>query len=201
MSNNAPQTLKGFRDFLPTEKRKRDYISGIIRATFERHGFEPVETPTLEYASLLLGKYGAEADKLVYKFEDQGERQIGLRYDQTVPTARLLAQYKHTLPKYFRRYQIQNVFRAEKPQKGRFRELTQCDCDIFGSKSPLADAEVLAVFYNVYKNIGLQDIRIVINDRQTLVQNLSPFATETVDVFSIIQSIDKLDKIAAEGVI
>lgn len=201
MSNQAPQTLKGFRDFLPTEKRKRDFISSVIRKTFETHGFEPVETPTLEYASLLLGKYGTEADKLVYTFEDQGERKIGLRYDQTVPTARILAQYRHLLPKYFRRYQIQNVFRAEKPQKGRFRELTQCDCDIFGSKSPLADAEILAVFYSVYKNIGLKDIQIVINDRQTLVQTLSPFATGQVDVFSIIQSIDKLDKIATEGVI
>lgn len=201
MSNQAPQTLKGFRDFLPNEKRKRDYITAIIRKTFETHGFEPVETPTLEYASLLLGKYGVEADKLVYTFEDQGERQIGLRYDQTVPTARLLAQYKHLLPKYFRRYQIQNVFRAEKPQKGRFRELTQCDCDIFGSTSPLADAEILAVFYNVYKNIGLKDIQIVINDRQTLVQTLTPFATEQINVFSIIQSIDKLDKIATEGVV
>lgn len=201
MSNQAPQTLKGFRDFLPSEKRKRDYITTIIRKTFETHGFEPVETPTLEYASLLLGKYGAEADKLVYTFEDQGERQIGLRYDQTVPTARLLAQYKHLLPKYFRRYQIQNVFRAEKPQKGRFRELTQCDCDIFGSNSPLADAEILAVFFSVYNNIGLKDIQIVINDRQTLVETLSPFATEQINVFSIIQSIDKLDKIGEEGVI
>lgn len=201
MSNQAPQTLKGFRDFLPTEKRKRDYISGIIRKTYETHGFEPVETPTLEYASLLLGKYGTEADKLVYTFQDSGDREIGLRYDQTVPTARVLAQYKHLLPKYFRRYQIQNVFRAEKPQKGRFRELTQCDCDIFGSTSPLADAEILAVFYNVYKNIGLTDIQIIINDRQTLVQTLSPFATEETNVFSIIQSIDKLDKIDEAGVI
>ncbi|CAN5223161.1 histidine--tRNA ligase [soil metagenome] len=201
MSNQAPQTLKGFRDFLPTEKRKRDFIAATIRKTFETHGFEPVETPTLEYASLLLGKYGTEADKLVYTFADQGDREIGLRYDQTVPTARLLAQYKHLLPKYFRRYQIQNVFRAEKPQKGRFRELTQCDCDIFGTKSPLADAEILTVFYNVYKNIGLNDSQIILNDRQTLVQTLSAFATDQITVFSIIQSIDKLDKIAEDGVI
>ena len=201
MTDQKPQTLKGFRDFLPGEKRKRDYVVEIIKKTYQLFGFEPVETPTLEYASLLLGKYGTEADKLVYTFEDQGERQIGLRYDQTVPTARLLAQYKNDLPKYFRRYQIQNVFRAEKPQKGRFRELTQCDCDIFGTSNPLADAEILAVFYNVYKNIGLTEIQIVINDRETLVSTLTPFASDVVSVFSIIQSIDKLDKIGDDGVI
>ena len=127
------QPLKGFRDFLPAEKRKRDYVVTKIKESFERFGFEPLETPTLEYASLLLGKYGVEADKLVYQFEDNGGRHCALRYDQTVPTARILAQYQHELPKYFRRYQIQNVFRAEKPQKGRFREFTQCDIDIFGS--------------------------------------------------------------------
>src|SRR3989338_11437030 len=114
------QTLKGFRDFLPAEKRARDFVQGKVTETFIRFGFEPVETPTLEYASLLLGKYGDEADKLVYTFTDNGDRRVGLRYDQTVPTARVLAQYKDQLPTYFRRYQVQNVFRADKPQKGRY---------------------------------------------------------------------------------
>ena len=113
------QTLKGFRDFLPTEKRLRDRVATQIRHAFELFGFEPLETPTLEYAELLLGKYGDEADKLVYTFMDRGDRKVGLRYDQTVPTARVLAQYQNELPKHFRRYQIQNVFRADKPQKGR----------------------------------------------------------------------------------
>src|SRR5512146_1638718 len=110
MQKQNLQTLKGFRDFLPAEKRVRDLVMGKIKQTFERFGFEPLETPTLEYADLLLGKYGTEADKLVYTFEDRGGRQIGLRYDQTVPSARVLAQYQNELPKFFRRYQIQNVY-------------------------------------------------------------------------------------------
>jgi histidyl-tRNA synthetase len=196
MSNQIPQTLKGFRDFLPAEKRRRDIVEHTIVAVFERFGFEPLETPTLEYASLLLGKYGDEADKLVYTFEDKGDRRVGLRYDQTVPTARVLAQYQHLLPKYFRRYQLQNVFRADKPQKGRYREFRQCDIDIFGSTSPLADAEIVACAYFAYKNVGFSEIVININDRQVLMDTLSPFATDTVSVGSIITTIDKLDKIS-----
>jgi len=197
----TPQTLKGFRDFLPAEKRKREYVAQKMRNVFERHGFAPLETPTLEYASLLLGKYGDEADKLVYTFEDRGERQVGLRYDQTVPTARVLSQYQHELPRYFRRYQIQNVFRADKPQKGRYREFTQCDCDVFGSLSPLADAEILSVYYDVFKEIGLDSIVIELNDRQTLLQTLQVYSTDAVSVFSIIQSVDKLDKMSASDVV
>ncbi len=195
------QTLKGFRDFLPKEKRTRDYVTKKIKETFELFGFEPLETPTLEYASLLMGKYGDEADKLVYSFDDQGGRKIALRYDQTVPTSRVLSQYQNELPKYFRRYQIQNVFRADKPQKGRFREFTQCDCDIFESDSTVVDAELLAVYYSVYQNLGLKSIQLFINDRNTLMNTISPFATEEVNVFSIIQSIDKLDKMSSEAVV
>lgn len=194
------QTLKGFRDFLPLEKRRRDFVRGKVVEVFEKFGFEPLETPTLEYASLLLGKYGDEADKLVYTFEDKGERMIGLRYDQTVPTARVLAQYTNELPRFFRRYQIQNVFRADKPQKGRYREFTQCDIDIFGTTSPLADAEILACTYFAYKNVGYPEVILKINDRQTLFKTLEPFATEKVSVFSIIQSVDKLDKQTSEEV-
>jgi histidyl-tRNA synthetase len=193
--SQALQTLKGFRDFLPAEKRLRDAVAEKIKQTFQRFGFEPLETPTLEYAELLLGKYGAEADKLVYTFEDRGERQIGLRYDQTVPTARVLAQYQGQLPKYFRRYQIQSVFRADKPQKGRYREFTQCDVDVFGSQSAVSDAEVLACTYAIFQDLGLKTAEIQVNDRQSLFSTLSPFATETVPVLSIIQSIDKLDKV------
>lgn len=194
------QTLKGFRDFLPEENRKRQYVENIIRKTFESFAFEGISTPTLEYASLLTGKYGEEADKLLYTFEDRGKRMVGLRYDQTVPTARVLSQYQNQLGKYFRRYQIQNVFRADKPQKGRYREFTQCDCDIFGSTSTLADAEILAVYYQVFKNLGLTGIKIEYNDRQLLISTLEEFATNNVDVFSIIQSIDKLDKLSPEEV-
>ncbi|MGD9128996.1 MAG: histidine--tRNA ligase [Candidatus Woesebacteria bacterium] len=200
-TKQSVQTLKGFRDFLPAEKRKRDYVIKKVIETFENFGFEPLETPTLEYASLLLGKYGEEADKLVYTFEDRGGRKIGLRYDQTVPTARVLAQYQNELPKYFRRYEIQNVFRADKPQKGRYREFTQCDIDIFGSSSPLADAEILACTYEAFKNVGFKNIKLKINDRQTLMATLKPFAIDRINVFSIIQSIDKLDKLKPQQVI
>ena len=188
------QTPKGFRDFLPAEKRKRDYVIAKVKEIFERFGFEPLETPTLEYASLLLGKYGAEADKLVYTFKDRGGRELGLRYDQTVPTARVLAQYSQQLPKYFRRYQIQNVYRADKPQKGRFREFAQCDIDIFGSRSLLADAEILACTYFAFKNVGYQSIKLKLNDRQILFETLKPYVTSEVSILSIIQSVDKLDK-------
>lgn len=198
--NTQLQTLKGFRDFLPEEKRQREYVSSVMKRVFEQFGFAPLETPTLEYASLLLGKYGDEVDKLVYRFTDRGERDVALRYDQTVPTARVLAQYQNELPRCFRRYQIQNVFRADKPQKGRFREFTQADCDIFGVTSVLADAEILAVFYAVYKAMGFASIVLEYNDRQLLTSLLSPFATEQVPVTSITQTIDKLDKQTREEV-
>ena len=201
MNKQNIQTLKGFRDFLPAAARNRQYVSDKIRETFEVYGFAPLQTPTLEYASLLLGKYGEEADKLVYTFQDRGERQVGLRYDQTVPTARVLSQYQNELPKYFRRYQIQNVFRADKPQKGRYRELTQCDCDIFGSNNILADAEILATINAVFQNLGFKNIIIEFNDRELLMNSIAPFVNEKVDVFSIIQSIDKLDKQSPETII
>lgn len=193
-NKSAPQTLKGFRDFLPEEKKLRDQVSKNIIKTFESFGFEPVETPTLEYASLLLGKYGQEADKLVYTFKDRGQRKIGLRYDQTVPTARLLTQYCSKLPKFFRRYQIQNVFRADKPQKGRYREFTQCDIDIFGSTNPISDAETIACTYTSFINLGFKNIQIKLNDRSILFDNLEPFTTPETNIFSLVQTIDKLDK-------
>jgi len=194
------QTLKGFRDFLPADKRARDYVENKIKESFQLFGFEPLETPTLEYAELLTGKYGDEADKLLYTFTDRGERKVGLRYDQTVPTARVLAQYQDQLGKGFRRYQIQPVFRADKPQKGRYREFAQCDADIFGSTDSISDAEILAVYYNIYQNLGLTDLVLRVNDRQTLFSTLESFATDDVSVSSIIQSIDKLDKKSTEDV-
>lgn len=195
------QTLKGFRDFLPQDKRKRDYVTSKIKAVFERFGFDPIETPTLEYAAVLQGKYGEEADNLMYTFEDKGGRQVGLRYDQTVPTSRFLSQHAPILPKYFRRYQIQSVFRAENTQAGRFREFTQCDCDIFGSSSSISDAEILAVFYQVYNELGFDTFIIRVNDRQTLFETIKPFASTRLSIPSIIQTIDKLDKVKEAGVI
>lgn len=133
---NNVQTLKGFRDFLPQETRKRHYVINILQHVFALYGFEPLETPTLEYDELLRGKYGAEGDKLMYRFEDNGKRKVAMRYDQTVPLARVVAQYQNELPLPFKRYQIQNVWRAENTQKGRYREFLQCDIDTVGTSSP-----------------------------------------------------------------
>lgn len=136
------QTLKGFRDFLPDAAIARQSVVGKIKDVFERYGFDPIETPALEYAETLMGKYGTDADKLLYLFRDNGKRNVGLRYDQTVPLSRVVAQYPE-LPKPFKRYQIQPVWRAENTQKGRFREFLQCDIDTIGSESPLSDAEII----------------------------------------------------------
>src|SRR5712692_5284506 len=130
----APKTLQGMHDFLPERMLLRQHIVSTLREVFERFGFEPLETPAIEYAETLEGKYGEEADKLIYKFEDRGGRQIGLRYDLTVPLARVVGQYPE-LPKPFKRYQIAPVWRAERPQKGRYREFWQCDVDTVGSTS------------------------------------------------------------------
>ena len=194
------QTLKGFRDFLPNEKRKRNYVVQRIIAAFERAGFEPLETPTLEYKETIMGKYGEEADKLVYEFVDRGGREVAMRYDQTVPTARVMAQNQSVLSLPFRRYQIQNGFRADKPQKGLFREVTEWDIDISGSTAALADAEILATTYQAYKSVGFENIELRVNDRQLLFKVLAPFTNEQVSTASLIQSIDKLDKLLPEKV-
>jgi histidyl-tRNA synthetase len=201
MSRTMPRNLKGFRDFLPSEKSARDYLEQKIVEVFRRFGFDGVETPTLEYAALIMGKYGEDADRLVYTFEDRGGRKVALPYDQTVPSARLLSQYRAELPRYFRRYAIRNVFRAENPQKGRYREFRQCDIDIFGSRSPIADAEIVACTHEAFREVGYPEISIRINDRRVLIGTLEPFATAKVDVFSIIRSIDKLDKLPEERVV
>ena len=186
------QTLKGFRDFLPAEKRKRDFVLEKVKKGFEIFGFEPLESPAIEYASLLLGKYGEEADRLVYTFKDRGDRKVALRYDQTVPLARIAIQYKDKLSNPFKRYQIQNVWRAEKPQKGRFREFLQCDIDIINNPSLLADAEVIVCAINIAKKLGFKNTKMLINNRREVFGDLSP---------KYISSIDKLDKIGKQGVI
>ncbi len=187
-----PQTLKGFRDFLPETTIARQIVINKIKIIFERFGFDPIETPALEYAETLMGKYGSEADKLLYIFEDNGKRKVGLRYDQTVPLARVVAQYPE-LPKPFKRYQIQPVWRAENTQKGRFREFLQCDIDTVGTQSPLADVEIIACTLSVCKELGFKNVTMKINDRQIFDQiGLSK---------SAIITIDKLEKIGKDGVL
>ena len=199
MNQNAPQTLKGFRDFLPETMTVRNYVRNLLIDTFETFGFEPLETPTLEYSSVLMGKYGAEADKLVYSFTDNGGRQIGMRYDLTVPTAKVLAMYSQTIPMPFKRYQIQPVWRAENTQKGRYREVLQCDIDIFGTSSPVADAEILAIINTVLQKLNFKTYTILINSRIVL-NNILEACKITEDKNSILQSLDKFGKIGEDGV-
>ena len=144
------QPPKGFRDFLPEKAIARSFLVEKLKAIFQRFGFDPVETPALEYAEVLLGKYGEEADRLIYLFEDRGGRRLGLRYDQTVPLARVISHYQ-ILPKPFKRYQIQPVWRAENPQSGRFREFIQADIDIIGVKNLLAEVEIITCALTVFK--------------------------------------------------
>lgn len=201
---NKLQTLKGFRDFLPTQAISRKRLIEKITNVFEQFGYDPLETPALEYAETLMGKYGEDADKLLYTFADRGGRNIGLRYDQTVPLARIAAQY-NDLPKPFKRYQVQPVWRAENTQKGRYREFLQCDADIIGDTSPaMADAEILALFWNIYKEIGFKDIKIVVNSRLVLKKLITESMQEEdipqVTFLSLVRSIDKMDKIGKDGV-
>lgn len=203
--NIKPQTLKGFRDFLPAEMRVRNYVLGVFRDVFESFGFEPLETPSLEYASTLMGKYGGEADRLVYSFTDRGDREVAMPYDLTVPTARVLASYQNKIPLPFKRYQIQRVWRAEKPQKGRYREILQCDIDTFGISSPLADAEIVAVTYTILKKLGFGKFTININSRQILSSLLQEMETEVGSRFKNFEKeffriVDKLDKQTKEKV-
>ena len=159
MAKIKAQTLKGFRDFLPGVARKRQYVIEKLKKVFESFGFEPLETPALEYEEILLGKYGTEGDKLMYRFTDNGGRKVALRYDQTVPLARVVAEYQNQLPMPFKRYQIQPVWRAENTQKGRFREFMQCDIDTVGTNSPLSDAEIITAVNVCLKALGFKKLR------------------------------------------
>src|SRR5881227_2386251 len=153
----------GTRDFLPAEIRRRHHVIGVIRDVYESYGFEPLETPAFENIETLLGKYGEEGNKLIFKILRRGEHEasgaadLALRYDLTVPLARVVAQYQNDLPKYFKRYQIQPVWRADRPARGRFREFYQCDIDAIGSTSIVVEAELLAAVSEALTDLGFAD--------------------------------------------
>lgn len=189
-NTKVPQSLKGFRDIFPDEARKRQWLKNKIIEVFEKWGFEPFETPTLEPLELFEGQIG-EDEKLFYKFTDNGGRRVALRYDQTVPICRVMANNRGKIELPFKRYQIQPAFRAEKPQSGRYREFLQCDADIFGVKGPYADAEMIALTLDIYKQIGFKNAKVLVNDR-SLFKNIP---------YEAIVAIDKLDKIGEAGVI
>lgn len=190
MQKQNLQTLKGFRDFLPEDVRKRQWIKNKMIEVAERWGYEPIETPTLEQYSLFQGEIG-EDEKLFYKFDDNGGREVMLRYDQTVPTCRYVAKNFNSLTFPFRRYQCQSVFRAENTQAGRYREFTQFDLDIFGVAGPSADAEVIAENLDTYLKIGFKKPVIIFNSRD-LMGGIP---------YEAIVAIDKLKKIGKAGVV
>lgn len=192
--------LKGFRDFLPQHLAIRNKVKSTLTEVFSSYGFQPLETPDLEYQEVLLGKYGPEADKLVYTFKDKGNRAVGMRYDLTVPTARVAAAYGSQLPTPFKRYQIQRVWRADKPQLGRYREFEQCDIDILNSTSPLADAEIIAVIHDSLKALNLPEFTIRLNSRSILFSLIEGAGVKPDQSLSVISSIDKLDKKTPEEV-
>ena len=161
----STQPARGMRDYLPEDVRRREYVVGIIRGVYDRYGFEPLETPAAENIETLLGKYGDEGNKLIFKIlmrgehEASGQADLALRYDLTVPLARVVAEYQSKLPRFFKRYQIQPVWRADRPARGRFREFYQCDIDSIGSTSPVVEAEQIAAVSEILTNAWVRRFR------------------------------------------
>ncbi len=195
-----PQVLKGFRDYLPRQMILRQRIIEIFRGIFERHGFEPLDTPALEYVEVLTGKAG-ENEKLMYRFQDLGGRDVGLRYDLTVPLARVVASHQHELVLPFKRYHIAPVWRAESPQRGRFREFWQCDADIAGASSMLADAEVVSIMAEALAAVNLPSFTIHISHRRVLEALARASGVPAELAGSIYRAVDKLEKIGPDGVL
>ncbi|MEP7307900.1 MAG: histidine--tRNA ligase [Acidobacteriota bacterium] len=201
MSTKPPS---GTRDFLPAEIKRREYVMGVVREVYERYGFEPLETPAFENIETLLGKYGEEGNKLIFKILRRGEHEssgaadLALRYDLTVPLARVVAQYQSELPKFFKRYQIQPVWRADRPAKGRFREFYQCDIDAIGTASILVEAELIGAVSEVLTRLGFADFRVRLNHRKLLSAILGSIPIEMHE--SALVAIDKWDKIGPTGV-
>ena len=200
------QPARGMRDFLPADVRRREYVIGVIKEVYERYGFEPLETPAVENIETLLGKYGEEGNQLIYKIlkrgvhESSGEADLALRYDLTVPLARVVAEYRDKLPKFFKRYQIQPVWRADRPARGRFREFYQCDVDVLGSRSMLVEAEICAAASEVLTKLGFDDFTIRLNHRHALTGVLQSAGIPAEKHDAALVSLDKLDKIGNEGV-
>ena len=199
MSKINLETVRGMRDFLPEDKILRDEVTGKIKKVFENYGFAPFDTPVLENSDLLMGKnqYGDEALKLVYEFTDKGGRRIGLRYDFTVPLVRVVAMNPQ-LPKPFKCYRIDKVWRYERPQSGRYREFYQCDIDTVGTESPMADAEIIACANAALKAIGFEKFTFRINSRNIMNELLEGTGVAKTQVTRTLRVLDKRDKITEE---
>ncbi|MGH2733080.1 MAG: histidine--tRNA ligase [Actinomycetota bacterium] len=205
----APRSLEppsGTRDFLASELRVRESAFATIRAVFERYGFDPLQTPAFERLDVLTGKYGDEGDKLIFKIlrrgehEASGEADLGLRYDLTVPLARVVGGYGSQLPSPYRRYAIGPVWRADRPGRGRFREFMQCDVDIVGSSAPLADAEVLCAIHDALATLGIAGFRFLVNSRQALSGLLHAYGVPAEIGGGVLIALDKLDKLTPDDV-
>ena len=191
----------GTRDFLAREFETRERAFSVIRSVFSRYGFEPLGTPAFERLDVLMGKYGEDSDKLIFKIlrrgehEETGEADLALRYDMTVPLARVAAAYGSQLPVPYKRYALGPVWRADRPGRGRYREFTQCDVDTLGSTSPLADAEVICAVNDVIAELGIGGFRFLLNSRRVLAGLLEAFGVPAGLGAGVLVTLDKLDKI------
>jgi len=199
MPKIEPRTLQGFFDYSGEEMSLRRSVEDKIRSVFVSYGYEELNTPSIEYADILFGKYGEE-EKLIYHFNDHGDRHVALRYDQTVPLARFVAQNYNTLTFPFKRYEIGRVWRADAARKARKREFMQCDVDILGDNSSLADAEILMITMDVFKKLEI-DLKLHVSDRKILSQILEKEGVKTEWLTNIVHAIDKYDKIGQDGVL
>jgi len=198
-----PSIPKGTRDFGPAEMAGRNYIFQVVRSVFQKYGYQCIETPSMENLSTLLGKYGEEGDKLLFRIQNSGEKAVlppekGLRYDLTVPFARFVVQHQNEISFPFKRYQIQPVWRADRPQKGRYREFYQCDVDVIGSKSLLNELELVQMVDDVFGQMGVR-VCIKINNRKIL-SGLAEVSGQPDKLVDITVAIDKIDKIGIDAV-
>ncbi|MGE0392201.1 MAG: histidine--tRNA ligase [Vicinamibacterales bacterium] len=202
--NTGP--ARGMRDFLPADVRRREYVIDVVTRVYRSYGFEPLETPAVENIETLLGKYGEEGNQLIFKILKRGEHEasgqadLALRYDLTVPLARVVAEHRAKLPRLFRRYQIQPVWRADRPARGRFREFYQCDVDALGSTSPAVEAELCGAVSQVLTGLGFTDFTIRLNHRELLRAVLESAGVPAALHGDALIAVDKLDKVGADGV-
>jgi histidyl-tRNA synthetase len=194
-----PRTLKGFRDHLPAQALARERVLEIARRVYRSYGFAPIDTPALEYLEILTGKGSDETDKQLYRFQDHGGRDVGLRFDLTVPFARFVAQHVHDLGLPFKRYHMASVWRGENTQRGRYREFMQCDFDTIGTTSPVADLEMVLVVHDLLAAIGIERFTIRLNDRRVLAGILTRLGLADRST-SVLRSLDKLGKATGEAV-
>jgi histidyl-tRNA synthetase len=194
-----PRTLKGFRDHLPAQALAREQVLDTARRVYRSYGFTPIDTPALEYLEILTGKGSEETDKQLYRFQDHGGRDVGLRFDLTVPFARFAAQHVHALGLPFKRYHMATVWRGENTQRGRYREFMQCDFDTIGTTSPVADLEMVLVVHDLLAAIGLEQFTIRVNDRRVLAGILERLGLAD-RATGVLRSLDKLGKATPEAV-